>query len=67
VCACCIDFASYAGKWQAEWEEESLCDDYYYPTEAEVQTEFTPEFFWFDPFQGVGDQELPQQQGYDVY
>jgi hypothetical protein len=42
-------------------EEEENQLYYHYPTEAEVQAEFTAEFFWFDPYKGVDDLRLPQE------
>lgn len=32
----------------------------YIPSEAEVQEEFTPSFFWFNPYEGVSDNLLPK-------
>ena len=43
---------------QKREEKESVVIRYI-PSEAEVQAEFTPRFFWFDPYEGVSDSRIP--------
>lgn len=46
------------------WYNEEPVIIRYIPSEVEVQTEFTQQFFWFNPYDGVCDDWLPKEDGF---